>query len=101
MGQAQTTVRFQAAVNIFLRRYIQDTDLADQRPYLDTAKKPYKMSCSELASGLRLVNILMSYFPATNNAVPYDDVALKYLFYNLMLEVCLHVLDPSAYGCES
>eukprot|EP00977_Amphora_coffeiformis_P009356 scaffold2144_cov98-Amphora_coffeaeformis.AAC.1 len=85
-GQPATVVGFQQSIDVFLRRYILATDLADQKRYLDTAKKPFKTSCSELASRLRFINTLMSMFPTANNQNPYDDHGLKLLFYNMMLD---------------
>lgn len=79
-----TVQGFANAIDDFIGNYIMDTDLADQRRYLDTVRKPLKFKCPLLMGRLRMLNKLLSLFPGANNTAPYDDQALKYLFYKMM-----------------
>ena len=85
-GKPNTVAGFQTACDDFINRFILPTDLADQKRYLETAKKPYKMSVNALATRLRYINSLMSMFPGANDQNPYDEQGLKMLFYNMMLD---------------
>ncbi|CAB9509850.1 expressed unknown protein [Seminavis robusta] len=76
---------FDACINSFIAKFVEDTDLADQTRYLQTATKPFKLDCKTLWSRLEYINTLMAKFPGANNANPFDAPALKMMFYNMML----------------
>ena len=85
-GKPNTVAGFQTACDDFVNRFVLPTDLEDQKRYLETAKKPYKLSVNALATRLRYINSLMSMFPGANDQNPYDDQALKMLLYQMMLD---------------
>ena len=85
-GQANTHAGFQAAVDVYLARFILPTDLADQKRYLETAKKPFKLSVNALATRLRTINQMMAFFPGAADTEPFDEQGLKMLLYNMMLD---------------
>lgn len=70
--QPPTCVGFQAAITNLLHDIIRPTDLADQRHYLETSKKPYIMTCAVLASRLEMINKLMSLFPGAHGHPPWQ-----------------------------
>jgi hypothetical protein len=82
-AHAATVDGFNACVTAFVNRYFLNTDMLDQRRYLQQVKKPFGMSVLELASRLRRINQLMSVLNAFN--VVYTDQELKLLFFPMML----------------
>jgi hypothetical protein len=82
-AHAMTVDGFNACVVDFVNRYFQNTDMLDQRRYLQQVKKPFGVSVVELASRLRRINQLMSVLNAF--AVVYTDQDLKLLFFPMML----------------
>jgi len=81
-----TVAGFNDAIAEFISQFVKPTDLADQRHYLETTKKPFKLSCQSLAGRLKVVNKLMSCFPGAQGVPPLSDDDIKRIFYNLMLE---------------
>ena len=77
-GRGNALADFVACRASFILRYMTDTDLADQQTYLDTCKKPYKMTVPEVSARLEFINNLMAYFPGAGGNAPYDGNALKY-----------------------
>lgn len=82
----QTVNGFGHAVNDLIGQYIRPTDLADQRHYLETTKKPFKLPCLQLGGRLKMINKLMSRFPGANGVNPFNEDDLKQIFYQLMLD---------------
>ena len=80
-----TLANFVTCQSSFIDRYLRATDLPDQQTYLDTTKKPYKLSVKELSARLQYVNSLMALYPGAGGVVPYDDNALKLKLYKMML----------------
>ena len=83
-NHAQTVNGFEGALSDFVAQYLMPTAGADQRLYLDTIKKPFRLTVQQLAERLRFINRLMRWFPG-NAASPFDESTLKLLFYNMML----------------
>jgi len=69
----------------FIIMFIKETALADQKIFLDTLQKPFKVSVQALATRLKLINKFMRHFPGTAGMHPYVNNELKYLLYNCML----------------
>ena len=60
------------------------TDLADQRHYLETSKKPYWPNCASLAARIETINKMMSLFPGAAGNPLMQPVDIKNLFYQMM-----------------
>ena len=84
-GHGNTLADFTACCATFILRYMTNTDFADQQTYLDTCKKPYKMTVGEVSARLEFVNNLMAFFPGGGGNAPYDNNALKYKLFKMML----------------
>ena len=82
-AQPQTVNGHQAVLTSFITKVIRATDLADQRHYLETSKKPYKMNCATLAARLSMINKMMSLFPVANGQMPLQAVDIKNLYYQM------------------
>lgn len=83
-GMAETVANHATAIQRLMATLIRPTDLADQRHYLETSKKPFKMSCATLAARLETINKMMSLFPGTDDNPPLQPLDLKNLFYQMM-----------------
>ena len=84
-GLGNTADEFNVAKANLINTYILPTDLEDQKVYMETVKKPYKMSVNKLAQRFRYMNNLMQYFPGTNRP-PFNENALKRILFKSMLE---------------
>ena len=49
-GLNETIANFTVARNNLIAELVRPTDLADQRHYLETSKKPYHLTCAALAA---------------------------------------------------
>jgi len=78
-----TNPGFLACLQAFINRYFLATDLEDETLYLDTVKKPFKLSVDELASRLRNINIMMSLLTA-DGANPFTENQLKHKLFRMM-----------------
>jgi len=86
-GEPETMVGFNTALNAFLQKYFESTDLVDQKTYLSKVRKPYKLDCSTLSSRLEKINKMMwllDYDEEDPDDLPLDDDALKTLFFQMM-----------------
>ena len=81
----KTLVNFTSACDHLIAELVCPTDLADQRYYLDTSKKPYHINCVALASRLEVINKMMSLFPGANGNLPMQTEDIKNLYYQMML----------------
>ena len=77
---------FDAAMENFIRKFIQTTALADQTRYLSNTVKPYKLSVAQVSSRLKFINRLMALFPGANGALPNNESQMKLILYGIMLE---------------
>ena len=75
---------FHDCLNVFIAWYIHHMDLKDMHLFLDCSKKPYSTACMELSSHLCFINQLMQFFPGANNAAPFSEACLKWIFLNMM-----------------
>lgn len=80
-----TIANFATCIDNWLSRYISPTDLADQRRYLETTKKPRRLTCESLSGRLEYLNQLLAVVP-NSGGVPYTEQDLKMKFFNMMLE---------------
>ncbi|KAL3905748.1 MAG: hypothetical protein SGILL_009551, partial [Bacillariaceae sp.] len=70
---------------ILQRSFVEPTDLADQRRYLEILKKPDHMSYQSLSNRLRFINTkLLNRFPGSNNLPPYNDNDLKRVYLQMV-----------------
>jgi len=77
-GKAEDDIGWRDALKDFLKEYIEDTDLAAQKMYMDNTKKPWNMTVKALGDRLLEINALLSYFPGANNTAPFLITDLKY-----------------------
>ena len=83
-GLNETLVNFNNVRNNLIAGLVRPTDLADQRHYLETSKKPYRLNCASLASRIETINKMMSLFPGAAGNPPMQAVDIKNLFYQMM-----------------
>ena len=83
-GRNETVVNFQLVRNELIAELVRPTDLADQRHYLETSKKPYKLNCAALSARLETINKMMSLFPGAGGNPPMQAVDIKNLYYQMM-----------------
>ena len=81
-----TLAGFQQALQDLIAQYIVNTAQSDQAQYLQNCRKPFRLSCFQLGGRLGYINKLMAWFPGNNGNVPFDDAALKHMYYRMMLE---------------
>jgi len=82
----ETNATFETSIAAFIKKFLKDTDLMKQKLYMDTTRKPFRLSCRELSSRYLFLNNLMKWFPSANGNKLYDDNALKFLFHSAMLD---------------
>ena len=83
-GVGETVANFRTARDDFIAEYIEGTDLADQRRYMELYRKPKALSVSKIFSRYRFLNTLMTWMPGAAAAVPFDDQRLKELLFQAM-----------------
>ena len=83
-GLNETLANFNNVRNNLIAGLVRPTDLADQRHYLETSKKPYRLNCASLASRIETINKMMSLFPGAAGNPPMQAVDIKNLFYQMM-----------------
>ena len=72
-------------INESIGHFTNPTAYADQKQYMDTYKKPFKLTVKELASRLIIVNKYTHYLPGSNGDPIYTNPMIKYAFYNMMI----------------
>ena len=80
----ETVANFQLVHNELIAELVRPTDLTDQRHYLETSKKPYKLNCAALSAHLETINKMMSLFPGAGGNPPMQAVDIKNLYYQMM-----------------
>ena len=83
-GRNETVANFQLVRNELIAELVRPTDLADQRHYLETSKKPYKLNCVALSARLETINKMMSLFPGAGGNPPMQVGDIKNLYYQMM-----------------
>ena len=83
--QVRDQAHFLGLVNDLVGEFCNPTAYADQKRYMDTFKKPYKITVKELGNRLIIVNKYTAYLPGSNAIPVYDENTIKYAFYNMML----------------
>ena len=83
-GLNETIANFTVARNNLIAELVRPTDLADQRHYLETSKKPYRLTCAALAARIETINKMMSLFPGAAGNPPMQPVDIKNLHYQMM-----------------
>ena len=83
-GCNETIANFQLVRNKLIAELVRPTDLADQRHYLETSKKPYKLNCAALSARLETINKMMSFFPGAGGNPPMQAVDIKNLYFQMM-----------------
>ena len=72
-------------LNELIGHFTDPTAYADQKQYMDTYKKPFKLTVKELTNRLIIVNKYTCYLPGSNGDPIYTDAMIKYAFYNMMI----------------
>ena len=72
-------------INKLIGHFTDPTAYADQKQYMDTYKKPFKLTVKELANRLIIVNKYTCYLLGSNGDPIYTDATIKYAFYNMMI----------------
>ena len=72
-------------INELIGHFTDPAPYADQKQYMDTYKKPFKLTVKELANRLIIINKYTRYFPGSNGDPIYTDSTIKYVFYNMMI----------------
>ena len=83
-GLNETIANFTIARNNLIAELVRPTDLADQRHYLETSKKPYRLTFAALAARIETINKMMSLFPGAAGNPPMQAVDVKNLYYQMM-----------------
>lgn len=83
-GKPETNAGFDLALTDFIGKTIDEDDFENQKLYLQTVKKPYKMSCSEAYNRLKNISTLMRLFPGAPQGQVYTAMELKTLYFNMM-----------------
>ena len=83
-GLNETIANFTIARNNLIAELVCPTDLADQRHYLETSKKPYRLTCAALAARIETINKMMPLFPGAAGNPPMQPVDVKNLYYQMM-----------------
>ena len=83
-GRNETVANFQLVCNELMAELVRPTNLADQRHYLETSTKPYKLNCAALSARLETINKMMSLFPSAGGNPPMQAVDIKNLYYQMM-----------------
>ena len=83
-GLNETVANFTNVRNNLIAGLVCPTDLADQRHYLETSKKPYWLNGASLAAHIETINKMMSLFPGATGSPPMQPVDIKNLFYQMM-----------------
>ena len=72
-------------INELIGHFTDPTAYADQKQYMDTYKKPFKLTVKELANSLIIVNKYTRYLAGSNGDPVYTNTMIKYAFYNMMI----------------
>ena len=81
----RTAANFVILLNDLIGHFTDPTAFADQKRYMDTYKKPFKLSVRELSNRLVIVNKYSQYLPGSNGSSIYDGATIKYALFNMML----------------
>ena len=76
---------FLELINKLIGHFTDPTAYADQKQYMDTYKKPFKLTVKELANRLIILNKYTCYLLGSNGDPIYTDTMAKYAFYNMMI----------------
>ena len=92
-----TVANFDTHLTALISQIFSPTAFIEQDTYLRVSTKPYKMSCNELLSRLRLISHYMRLLPGVPHpgTPPYDDNSLKPIYYSLMLDIWQEQFDKS------
>lgn len=83
----KTNDTFTEDIQAFLRLYMDGTAYHDQKEYIRNSTKPFKLTCLELATRLRVISNLGKLLPGSNGAELFaDDAEMKRAYYGMMLD---------------
>lgn len=83
-GKPETNAGFEQALTEFIGKTLDEDDFEAQKIYLQTVKKPYKMSCGDAYVRLKRICNLMRLFPGAPQGQVYTAMELKTLYFNMM-----------------
>ena len=83
--QVRDRSNFILLVNDLVGHFADPTAFADQKRFMDTYTKPFKLSVRELGNRLIIVNKYTQYLPGSNGSSVYDENTIKNAFFNMML----------------
>ena len=69
---------FVALLHEMIDAFAEPTAFADQKRYMDTFKKPFKITVRELSNRLIIMNKYAQYLPGSNGNSVHDDNTMKY-----------------------
>ena len=76
---------FEVLLTQLIAQFCKPTAYADQRRYMETYKKPFKLTVKQLANRLIVINKYTQYLPGSGNVTVYDPETIKPAFFNMML----------------
>ena len=83
-GHNETVANYLLICNNLIAELVCPTNLADQRHYLETSKRPYKLNCAALSARLETINKMMLLFPGAGGNPPMQAIDVKNLYYQMM-----------------
>ena len=72
-------------INKLTGHFTDPTAYTDQKQYMDTYKKPFKLTVKELTNRLIIINKYTRYLLGSNGDPVYTNTMIKYPFYNMMI----------------
>ena len=83
-GKPESNAGWNQSLVDFLANYFKPSDLNAQKKYMEHYKKNHSMSVKTVSDRFFLLNKYMGYFPGSGGNNPYDDTALKNIFFESM-----------------
>ena len=78
-------------INELIGHFTDPTAYTDQKQYMDTYKKPFKLTVKELTNRLIIVNKYTRYLLGSNGDPVYTNNMIKYAFYNMMISLAIGI----------
>ena len=80
----QDLAGFDTAIQTFKSKFLNETDFADQKHYLENFEKPHSLSPKTAADRLVQMNSYLGMMPGSGNANPWNDNAIKMRLFSMM-----------------
>ena len=92
-----TRDNFLFLINNLIGHFTNLTEYADQKRYMDTFKKPFKLSVHNLSNCLVIINKYTQYLPGSVRNLVYGDNTMNYTLFNIILSQWQLVFAGSAH----